>query len=86
MYLGVPCVVSYAGGLPNLAQANESALFFPPGDAVACADQVEALLHDRDRALSIGAGAREVGRLRNDPDRLVKKQMSVYLQIVKGTN
>ncbi|MCI5147696.1 MAG: glycosyltransferase family 1 protein [Candidatus Electrothrix sp. AR3] len=44
--LGVPSVVSYVGGLPQMATDKESALFFSSGDHAMCAYQVEKILTD----------------------------------------
>ncbi len=44
--IGVPSVVSYVGGLPQMATDKESALFFSPGDHAMCAYQVEKILTD----------------------------------------
>jgi len=41
MIVGLPTVVSYIGAMPKLAQHNESALYFPVGDYMACSIQIE---------------------------------------------
>src|SRR6266496_3489824 len=43
LFLGVPSVVSFTGGTSYLAKDEDTALFFPPGDHVMCAYQVERL-------------------------------------------
>jgi glycosyltransferase involved in cell wall biosynthesis len=60
MTLGVPSVVSYVGGLSEMAKDRESALFFSPGDHAMCAYQVEKILLDNELADNISKQAREI--------------------------
>lgn len=39
--IGVPTVVSFAGAMPELAIDEKATLFFQPGDATKCADNIE---------------------------------------------
>jgi len=82
MYLGVPVVASYVGGLPSLAKDEESALFFPAGDAEMCAYQLERLLIDPGLAERIGKRAREEVLFRNEPERIVRNQIEIYRQVL----
>ena len=82
MLLGVPLVVSYAGGLPSLARDEESALFFSPDDEVMCAYQLDRILTDRKLAESISQNARAIGLVRNDPQRILQKQLEIYRQVI----
>lgn len=81
MMLGVPCVVSYAGAMPELAQDNESALFFPVGDYMICAWNIEKLLLNNNLAneISINGIARAV--IRNDRVNIVSNQLKIYDEI-----
>jgi glycosyltransferase involved in cell wall biosynthesis len=59
MASGVPLVATAAGGLPEVVGAGgESALLVPPGDALALADAIEALLDDGGLASRLAASAR----------------------------
>ena len=82
MHVGVPPVVSFVGGTSYLARDGESALFFPPGDAPMCAYQLDRLLSDRDLALKLSRNARHLSRERNDPDRVLRRQLAIYRQCV----
>jgi glycosyltransferase involved in cell wall biosynthesis len=84
MILGVPSVVSYAGGLACLAQDNESALYFPPGDAVMCAFQMARLLEDRTLAQGLSRAARKTGLTRNDPEKITSNQLEIYRVLTQG--
>ena len=81
MAVGTPVVASYAGGIPSLAQDEQSCLFFPPGDEVMCASQVERILSDSDLATRLSANAREVAKVRNDRERIVRRQLEIYREI-----
>lgn len=82
MYLGVPAVVSYAGAMPELARDGESALFFPVGDASACAMQIDRILNDPGVAGRLSQNARETGLTRNDPQSVLRKQIEIYNAII----
>ena len=86
MMIGTPLVVSYVGGLPSLAKDEDSALFFPAGDAEMCAYHLERLLTDRALAERIGRRAREVALVRNDPERIVRNQIEIYQQVLADIN
>lgn len=82
MMVGVPTVVSYAGAMPELARDGESALYFPPGDALSCAGQILRLIHNDALANGISAKSREAALIRNDPDTVLRRQMEIYDSVV----
>lgn len=82
MLIGVPVVVSYAGAMPELACDGESALFFPIGDASACAMQIDRLLSDHGLAERLSQNARETGLTRNDPQSVLRRQVEIYDDII----
>lgn len=84
MAIGVPIAASYVGGLPSLARDEISALFFPPGDEAMCAFQLERLLLDRSLAARISQQSREIALIRNDPERIVKRQIDIYQSILSA--
>jgi glycosyltransferase involved in cell wall biosynthesis len=84
MIIGVPSVVSYAGGLACLAEHNVTGLFFPPGDETMCAYQIARLLEDRDLAERMSPAARRVGLQRNDRRRVANEQLAIYRQIIEA--
>ena len=86
MILGVPAAVSFAGGAATLARHEESALYFPPGDAPMCAWQLERLLTDGALAQRISRQARESGLSRNDRGRIVRNQMQIYERVIAGSS
>jgi len=59
-----PVVATATGGLPEIVRSGETGLLVPPGDAVALAQAVMALLRDPARATAMGkAGRSRVGAL-----------------------
>ncbi len=85
MMLGVPSVVSYAGGMPCLAKDEESAVFFSPGDYAMCAYQVERLITDKELAMRLSKKSREVAMERNDPQKIVSRQLEIYRQVLSDS-
>jgi glycosyltransferase involved in cell wall biosynthesis len=64
MAMEKPVVATATGGLPEIVQGGETGLLVPPGDAVALAQAVMALLRDPARATAMGkAGRSRVGAL-----------------------
>jgi glycosyltransferase involved in cell wall biosynthesis len=82
MILGVPTAVSFVGGASQLANDEESALFFPPGDEKMAAYQLERILTDRDLAEWLSRNARAIALVRNDPRRILQKQLEIYRQVI----
>ena len=82
MALGVPCVISYAGALPELAEDGKSALYFPMGDVEICAKRILDILNNRDLATRLSANASETGRRRNAQRSCVERQMRIYNEIM----
>ena len=85
MMVGTPVVASYTGGLPSIARDEESALFFPPGDEVMCAYQLERLLTDRKLALRLSQEARAIALDRNNQQRIIRRQLDIYQEVI-GAN
>jgi glycosyltransferase involved in cell wall biosynthesis len=86
MFLGVPAVASYAGAMPELARDGESALFFPIGDASACALQIDKILSDQKLAERLSQNARKIGLLRNDHQLVIERQIEIYNDIISKEN
>ena len=83
MQVGAPCVVSFAGAMPEMARHEESALFFPPGDPESCAWQIERIVGSRDLALELSLNARNRGLARHKPDTLLTRQLENYREAME---
>ncbi|MFT3949343.1 MAG: glycosyltransferase [Agriterribacter sp.] len=82
MIVGVPCVVSYAGAMPELARHNESAMYFPAGDFMCCAWHIEKVIKQQRLAESLSEAARAKGLVRNDPEYIANNQLKIYDEII----
>jgi glycosyltransferase involved in cell wall biosynthesis len=82
MMVGTPVVATFTGGLPSLANHEDSALFFPIGDEAMCARQLERVLTEREFAMRLSKKAREIGTTRNDPEDVVRHQLHIYRQVI----
>jgi glycosyltransferase involved in cell wall biosynthesis len=78
MQVGMPCVASYVGGIPNLVDAGRSGLLFPAGDAALLADSILRIFRDDDFAAQIGRVARLEASQRHDPRRVLSQLLSAY--------
>lgn len=83
MKLGVPIVTSFSGGTAWLGRDEETTLFYPAGDEVMCAYQLERLLTDQDLAVRLSKKGREIADQRNDPDKIILNQLNIYKEVLK---
>lgn len=84
MTMGVPCVVSYAGAMPELAEHNFSALFYTPWDYVSCASQMERIIANKELAVKLSLNSIDVCNERNNKEKLVANQMYIYNDIINS--
>ena len=75
---GVPAVVSFAGAMPQLAEHNRSALYFPMGDHWSCARQVERIITEPTLADKLSVEGRKKALERNDPGTVLQTQLDIY--------
>jgi glycosyltransferase involved in cell wall biosynthesis len=82
MAIGTPCVCSFNGGAAYLGEDEKTSLFFPPGDDVMCAFQIERILSNKELAESISKMARDRTLIRNDSEQIVNRQIQIYKEIL----
>lgn len=80
MYVGVPSVVAYNGGVAHLGKNDETCLFFPAGDEPMCAYHIENILLNRSVAERLSSSSRSVAANRNSLRNIVNKQISIYIK------
>lgn len=78
MAAGRPVIASAAGGIPEIVVHEETGLLVPPGDAVALADAIVALLTRPDRARAMGARGRERAREKFSIASAVRRHQQLY--------
>lgn len=82
MTIGTPCVISYAGAMPELAENKKEALFFTPGDYKNCAYQIINLLSNPDIATDLSINAQKRAEYRNSITDTAAEQMRAYEAIL----
>ena len=82
MMVGVPTVASFAGALPQLAEHDKSALYFPTGDHWSCARQIEKIITDQELAKKLSIEARNTALQRNDQAKVLQTQLEIYNKII----
>lgn len=83
MMVGTPCVVSYAGAMPNLAECGKEALFYNSQDYATAAAMVLRLLYDEGLAMALSHNARVHRRIDNDPQDVLNTQLGIYKKILQ---
>lgn len=82
--LGMPCLGSYAGGIPSLIKEGTTGLLFPSTDPAVVADTISRIFSDDDLAESLGINARQVAMQRHDPKVVVNQLVSAYRDIFQS--
>ncbi|MBE9469361.1 MAG: glycosyltransferase [Bacteroidetes bacterium] len=80
--LGVPCVASFAGAMPEFSFEKETLLYFPPGDVISCASQIEKALFNKEIALKLSNSAVKFKGIHNNADKIVMNQIRIYNEII----
>lgn len=83
LYVGVPSVVAYSSALPELATDNFSALYYPVGEYLICANKIERILIDKNLSITLSTNARKESLKRNNTKTVVENQIKIYNEIVR---
>ena len=82
MMIGTPSVSAPVGGVMSIVEDDSSGLFFPSGDFVMMAYQIDRLFSDEELALNISKKARSIAERRHDIEESVQQYMRAYEDIV----
>ncbi|HJA93839.1 MAG TPA: glycosyltransferase family 4 protein [Candidatus Eisenbergiella merdipullorum] len=82
MLLGVPCVASRTGGIPDIAEDGESALFFERGNVHELALCIRRIFRDDALAQTLSQEARIRGRQNHDGDANYRRLLEIYREIL----
>ena len=74
--VGVPCVGSYAGGIPSMIEHGCTGLLFNVGDPAVLAQRIRSILDDDVLAAHLSFSARTMAAHRHDPDRVVAAHLA----------
>lgn len=84
MQVGVPCVATYAGGIPSLIEHGRTGLLTPPGDAQVLAASVMDLFRDDSLSMRLGRAARARAVERHDARLVLAQVLNAYTEVVAG--
>ena len=82
MLLGMPCVASYVGGIPDMVRTDETGLLYPVDDVPLLAEKIRNIFVDDVLAVRLGTNARTVAHVRHDPRRVVEQLITAYNEIL----
>lgn len=84
MIIGVPSVVTPVGGITSIVENEKSSLFFPSGDYVMMAHQIDRLFSDDKLAFTISKNAKSIAGKRHNIVETTKQYMETYAAILKS--
>ncbi len=82
MTVGMPCVASFVGGIPDMIEDGTTGLMFPAGDAPLLAERIARVFRDDALAISLGAAARDVALQRHSSPRVVGELLNAYRAVL----
>jgi glycosyltransferase involved in cell wall biosynthesis len=82
MQVGLPCVASYAGGIPSLVEQGRTGLLFPTGDAPLLAEAIMRIFRDDDLACRLSVAARNAASERHAPQRVLSQLLNAYKNVI----
>ena len=81
MHAGLPCVVTTAGGMPEMVVDGESGVVLEPGDRVALAAALESLIRDPRRATDLGRRAARIAAETYTPRAMTARYRRIYEEL-----
>lgn len=83
MLLGLPCVAARTGGIPDMAEDGESALFFEKGDVHGLAGCIIRIFRNEELARKLSAGARDRALGNHDGNENYRRMREIYREILE---
>ncbi len=83
MMVGTPCVASYVGGVPDMAEDGKEALFYRNDDPKLLAWNLKRIFDDDNLALSLSEAGKKKARITHDPERNAQMLIDAYTDILK---
>jgi N-acetyl-alpha-D-glucosaminyl L-malate synthase BshA len=84
MALGIPCVTSNAGGLPEVNIDKLTGFTLDVGDIGGYTDAINSILEDRDMARKMGKNAIEWSDSKYSPNIIIPKYLDYYEEILSA--
>jgi len=82
--VGIPAVGTDAGGIPWMIREGETGFVRPVGDVEGLAERIHTLLTDAELRARLAAGARRVGEEEYSLDRIARKTVDAWGEILGG--
>ena len=83
MAVGLPCVATYAGALPELGEEGKNALFYCPGDYEVLSSKICTIFDDKTIATILSHNSKEKAVARNNEETVVEHQFELYNYVLK---
>lgn len=82
MMIGLPCVASYAGAMPTIAEDMIEAVFFNPMDYSDCAAKIIKMFEDKELTKKISQNGRDRRLRDNDKVSVLHTQLLIYEDVL----
>jgi glycosyltransferase involved in cell wall biosynthesis len=84
MIAGAPVVATRAGGIPEIAMHEETAILVESRDPEGLATAIHGLLHDPEKRRRLGEKARMVARTEYSPEAYRRSLGQIYAQVLEA--
>jgi glycosyltransferase involved in cell wall biosynthesis len=81
--IGVPCVASYAGGIPDMVVHNRTGLLYRYEEVEMLAENIRRIFKDNELALKLSANSIQDAEQRHDRTTVINKTIEIYRKIVE---
>jgi glycosyltransferase involved in cell wall biosynthesis len=78
MILGVPCIGSYTGGVPDMLENGRCGFLYPFMEAAMLAEYIRRIFSSDELALEFSQAGRDTAHKRHDRSRIANKMVEVY--------
>jgi len=86
MLLGVPCVASYVGGIPDLLKDKEEGYIYPFNEPYMLAYYIEEIFSNEDKAMILSQNARKRAVYTHSKQKNIENILKTYESISKNVN
>mgnify|MGYP003293152124 CR=1 FL=1 len=82
MLIGTPCVASYVGGVPDMAEDGKQALFYRNDDPSLLAWNIKRVFDNDDLVKDLSSNGRERASVTHSPEKNAEQLLNVYKEIL----
>lgn len=84
MLLGVPCIGSYTGGIPDMLENGNCGLLYPFMEEAMLAEYIRRIFESGELALQFSQAGRESAHNRHDRRKITDTMVSIYREIISS--